>query len=130
MTHVHDDDLMLLAWGELEGPQAAIAEAHLTDCTACRDRLARLARSRAVLDWAATPRRRPLRWILAAGLAAAAVFAIVLVLPGRESAIESRWSPPDEWSATAGYIAGGATVVEIDARLTRLEQERYYEMPD
>jgi hypothetical protein len=36
------------------------------------------------------------------------------------------WPPPAVWSATAGYIAGGTTVVEIDVQLTRLEQERYY----
>ena len=31
--------------------------------------------------------------------------------------------------ATAGYIAGGPALVQIDSQLTRLEQERDYALP-
>ena len=40
------------------------------------------------------------------------------------------WTPTTTWSATAGYVAGGKAMVEIDAQLTLLEQERYYGLPN
>lgn len=133
MNHVHDDQLLLLAYGELPDAEAAQAELHLAACAPCRARLASLERPRVALDWAAARApRRPARWI-AAGLAAAAVFAALLLTrtgPPHGAAAERVWPPPAAWSATAGYIAGGADVLQIDAQLTRLEQERYHALPD
>ena len=126
MNHPHEDRLLLLAYGDLPEADAAEVEAHVAGCTTCHAALERLERARVALDWA-TPRRRPIRWI-AAGLAAAAVLAAVLLMRGGSHGLEP-WQPVHVWSPTAGYIAGGQPLVEIDAQLTRLEQERTYARP-
>jgi len=133
MSHPNDDQLLLLAYGELDSAATSPVEAHLAACPACRARLERLERARTMVEWTG-PRVRRLsrRWVVGLGLAAAAVLAAVLLVrvgsPANE--VDGGWSPPTVWSTTAGYIAGGATVVQIDAQLTRLEQERYYGLPD
>jgi len=126
MNHPHEDRLLLLAYGELPDGEAAQVEAHVASCGTCREDLERLERARVALDWA-VPERRPVRWI-AAGLAAAAVLAAVLFTRGGSHGLEP-WQPSHVWSPTAGYIAGGQPLVEIDAQLTRLEQERTYVRP-
>lgn len=132
MNHPTDDELLLLAYGELEA-RAADAEAHVADCPACQHRLAQLERARVALDVAlpARPPRRRLTWATAGfALAAAAVLAGVLITRSDASRDdERRWNPTTTWSATAGYVAGGKAVVDIDAQLTRLEQERFYARP-
>jgi hypothetical protein len=133
MSHLNDDTLLLLAYGELGEPEQRDAEAHLAACEPCRARLHRLERARVASEWAAPLARRLSRgWVAAIGLAAAAVLAAVYFMRAGTSVDEPGrgWSPPTAWSATAGYIAGGATVVQIDAQLTRLEQERYHVIPD
>lgn len=127
MNHPHEDRLLLLAYGELPDVDAADVEAHIATCGVCREQLERLERARVALDWAVPKERRPVRWI-AGALAAAAVLAAVLLT--RSGSDEQRtWQPAHVWSATAGYMAGGPSVVEIDAQLTRLEQERSYVRP-
>jgi len=131
MNHPNDDRLLLLAYGELPEADAAAAEVHLAACPVCRAHLERLERSRVALDVAMPrARRRATRWV-AAGLAAAAVLATVWLAgsPPHDD-VDKGWRPPAVWSATAGYVDGGRTMVEIDAQLTRLEQERYYGLPD
>jgi len=129
MTHPSNDELLLLAYGELPRESAAPIEAHVAACGDCRRELRALDSARAALDIAVTPRRR-LRWI-SLGLAAAAVLAgILLVRPKSEDGPRRGWSPTTEWSATAGYVAGGKAMVDIDAQLTRLEQERPYGFPE
>jgi hypothetical protein len=127
MNHPHEDRLLLLAYGELDEAEAAGVEAHVASCATCGAVLERLERARVALDWAVPERRRPVRW-LAAGVAAAAVLAAVLFSRGGSHGLEP-WQPSHVWSTTAGYIAGGQPLVEIDAQLTRLEQERTYVRP-
>jgi hypothetical protein len=127
MNHPQEDRLLLLAYGDLPAAEATELEAHVAACAVCGAALERLERARVALDWAVPERRRPARW-LAAGLAAAAVVAAVLLTRGGASTPET-WQPPHVWSTTAGYIAGGQPLVEIDAQLTRLEQERSYVRP-
>lgn len=127
MNHPHEDRLLLLAYGDLPEAEAAEVEAHVASCASCGAALERLERARVALDWAVPQRRRPVRWI-AAGLAAAALVAAV-VYARNTSEPRHPWQPPHVFSATAGYIAGGPSVVEIDAQLTRLEQERSYVRP-
>jgi len=127
MNHPHEDQLLLLAYGELAHGEATQVETHLATCDACRADLERLARARVALDWALPERRRPVRW-LAVGLAAAAVLAAVFFTRLGSRGPEP-WQPVHVWSPTAGYIAGGQPLVEIDAQLTRLEQERSYVLP-
>jgi anti-sigma factor RsiW len=130
MNHVHEDQLLLLAYGELAEGEAAATERHLAGCAECRARLTKLDRARVAYDWAAPQRRRtPGRWIAAGLVAAAAVLAVVVMRRAPTTSVDRGWPPPAVWSATAGYIAGGTTVVEIDAQLTRLEQERYHGLP-
>lgn len=125
MNHPHEDQLLLLAYGEL--PDAADLEAHLASCATCRDTFARLERSRVALDLAVPRARRPARWV-AAGLAAAAL--LVGVMLSREgSRPPQTWQPHQVWSSTAGYVAGGQPLITIDAELTRLEQERTHARP-
>lgn len=131
MTHPDDDDLLLLAYGDLEEPAAAELERHLAGCAPCRDRLLALERGRVTLELATERRLGPkTRWAAVAVFAAAAALAGIL-LNGRQSAHHqaSGWGQPLEWSATAGYVAGGKAVITIDAQLTRLEQGWSYGRP-
>jgi hypothetical protein len=139
MNHPHEDDLLLLAYGELDGAAVAEAERHLAACAPCRDQFLRLERGRVALEWTtwptAQPKRRATRWggrggaALTVLAAAAAVAAVVIARgPGRDDRPRA-WPERREWSATAGYIAGGRPVIAIDAQLTRLEQERSYARP-
>jgi len=127
MNHPQEDQLLLLAYSELPDAETTQVEAHVATCATCRDALERLERGRVALDWAVPERRRPVRW-LAVGLAAAAVLAAVFFTRLGSRGPEP-WQPVHVWSPTAGYIAGGQPLVEIDAQLTRLEQERSYVRP-
>ena len=132
MNHLNDDQALLFAYGELADHEQREAEAHLASCQPCRARLERLERARVASEWSGPRARRPSRRWFAIGLAAAAVLAAVFFMRAGQSVtpVERGWAPPMVWSATAGYIAGGASVVDIDAQLTRLEQERYHALPD
>jgi hypothetical protein len=131
MNHPTDDELLLLAYAELPGPRAADIESHVAACSRCGATLAELERGRVALDVALPVGRRAVnRWI-AVGLAAAAVLAaVVMTRQGPVRPPAEHWTPTTTWSATAGYVAGGSAMVEIDAQLTRLEQERYYGLPN
>ncbi len=129
MSHPHEDRLLLFAYGELPDRDAAELEGHLEGCASCRAQLERLERARVALDWARPPRRHTARWA-AVGLAAAAALVGVWLGTRPSGAVTDRgWPPPAVWSATAGYIAGGTALVQIDSQLTRLEQEPLYAIP-
>ena len=137
MNHPTEDQLLLLAYDELAEPLGSEIASHVTACPGCADRLAQLERARVALDVALPePRRLVARWAALGGLAAAAVVAGVLLTqtkpPGQAAARGGggAWNPTTMWSATAGYVAGGKTLVDIDAQLTRLEQERSYGFPN
>jgi transposase len=133
MNHPTEDELLLLAYHELPEPRAIAIESHLADCTGCAGQLKELERARVALD-VSVPDRRPrvVAWAALGALAAAAAIAGVLLIrtvPSHE-AVARGWNPTKVWSATAGYVAGGNAVVDIDAQLTRLEQERSYALPN
>lgn len=136
MIHPHEDDLLLLAYGELDETAAAELERHLKTCDSCRDQLIRLEQARAALSWTLSQQGRPARsmwrWVAVGALAAAAAVAGI-VLGGRpqqdEQSVVARWPQPLELSPTAGYLAGGKAVITIDEQLTRLERERSYGTP-
>jgi len=126
MNHPTDDQLLLLAYGEVPAPHTSEIETHIATCAVCAQQLARLERARVALEVALPKQPRPVaRWAALSGLAAAAVVAGVLLTrtnpPGPTAA--RGWNPTTMWSATAGYVAGGNAMVDIDAQLTRLEQE-------
>jgi hypothetical protein len=129
MNHPTEDQLLLLAYDELPEPQAKEIETHIAACAVCAQQLAQLERGRVALDFALPARRRR---VIVWALAAAAVLAGVLIMrsaaPGDAAA--HGWNPTTRWSATAGYVAGGNAMVDIDAQLTRLEQERSYALPN
>ena len=133
MTHPNDDTLLLRAYGELPGAQATALDSHVAACDACRTVLERLARARAALDDvlpAVTGRRARPDWT-AVALAVAAVLAGVLIIrPRPVPAVTTHWTPTTTWSMTAGYVTGGSAMNDIDAQLTRLEQERSYGFPN
>ncbi len=134
MNHPTEDDLLLLAYGDLPEPRVADLESHVAACSLCAEQLAGLERARVALDLAVTarPRRSAILWAAMAGGGALAVAAVLVVMlvPKASTSDEFRgWSPTTSWSATAGYVAGGKAMVEIDAQLTRLEQERFYGRP-
>lgn len=130
MNHPTEDQLLLLAYGELPGPRAAEIESHIAACRSCGAALTELERGRVALDAALPRRRSATRWI-AVALAAAALFAgVVVTTQGPTPNPTEHWTPTTTWSATAGYVAGGNAMVEIDAQLTRLEQERTYGLPN
>ncbi len=133
MNHPTDDQLLLLGYGELPSPDMSEIESHVAACSTCGDKLAHFERARVALDVALPKLRRPVaRWAVWGALAAAAVVGGVLIMraapPGDAAA--RGWNPTTMWSATAGYVAGGTAMVDIDARLTRLEQERSYALPN
>ncbi len=132
MTHPNEDQLLLLAYDELPEDQAVPIESHIDTCGACQHKLAQLERGRAALDLALPLRRRhaAIVWTTVA-LAAAAVIAGLLIT--RFAPVPDPvklWAPTTTWSATAGYVTGGKAMLDIDAQLTRLEQERYYGLPN
>lgn len=131
MNHPTEDELLLLAYGELPEERVTEIEGHVRGCSACRGGLARLERGRLALDLAITaPRRRPIVWVTV-GLSAAAVLAGLVINragPSRDPA--DRWTPTTSWSTTAGYVTGGKAMLVIDEQLTRLEQERRYGLPN
>jgi anti-sigma factor RsiW len=131
MNHPTEDQLLLLAYGELAEPHASAVESHIAACTVCAQQLSELERSRVALDLALPRRRRPAIALATLALAAAAgLAAIVISKAGPSRDPTGHWTPTTTWSATAGYVAGGKAMVEIDAQLTRLEQERYYGLPN
>ncbi len=130
MNHPTEDELLLLAYAELPGPRAAEIESHITACRACGATLADLEHGRVALDVALPQRRSASRWVAIALAAAAVLAGVVMMRPGPARDPTERWTPTTTWSATAGYVAGGKAMVEIDAQLTRLEQERYYGLPN
>ncbi len=130
MNHPTEDELLLLAYGELADHGAAAVESHTAGCPACQGALARLERARVALDGAMPVRRRPVAvWTGFAVAAAAALAGVLINEPSPSRGARDGWSPTTTWSATAGYVAGGKAMVEIDAQLTRLEQEQYYGRP-
>lgn len=130
MNHPTVDELLLLAYDELPEHRATPVEAHLDACGACQEKLAQLERGRVALDLATPSRhRRAVVWATV-GLAAAAVLAVVVIRSEPSVPSTEHWTPTMTWSATAGYVAGGKALIDIDARLTRLEQERYRGLPN
>ncbi len=132
MNHPTEDQLVLLAYDELAEPLVCEIESHVAACAACADQLAQLERARVALDVALPERRRPVVvWVALGALAAAAAVAGLLFTRAPSSDAARRgWNPTKVWSATAGYVAGGNVMVDIDAQLTRLEQERSYGVPN
>jgi hypothetical protein len=134
MNHPQEDNLLLLAYGELDPMAAAEVERHVASCAECHERFLRLERGRVALEWTTTApartRRHVARWVALTALAAAAAVAAILLTGGPSSDERPRrWPEQRDWSATAGYIAGGQPLIAIDAQLTRLEQERSYARP-
>jgi anti-sigma factor RsiW len=136
VTDIHPsaDELLLFGYGELPEPRSAEVEVHVARCATCHAQVLELERGRVLADWAlgTALRRRRRSVALWAGLtlAAAAVLAAVLIgRPGSSRGADDGWRPTTTWSATAGYVAGGKAMVEIDAQLTRLEQEKSYGRP-
>jgi len=127
MSHPTNDELLLLAYGELAREAAAGIESHVANCVECRRELATLERARVALTVATPTKRAPL-WI-ALTLAAAAVLAGVVITKSGVRDQPDHWTPTTTWSATAGYVAGGSAMIDIDAQLTRLEQELPHARP-
>lgn len=132
MNHPTGDQLLLLAYGDLPELHTIEIESHVAVCTECAHQLAQLERGRVALDMALPARRRrpAIVWGTLALAAAAVLAAVVIPKAGTPRAATERWTPTTTWSATAGYVAGGQAMMEIDAQLTRLERERYYGLPN
>jgi len=132
MNHPHPDELLLFANGELAELRIVKIASHVATCVPCRDALTQLERALGALAGGVPRRTRALNHpVLWAGFAlgAAAVLAVVLIRQPAESHPGPGWTPTSTWSATAGYVAGGKALMDIDAQLTRLEQESYYGRP-
>lgn len=128
MNHSTNDELLLLAYGELPEPAAGQIEAHVATCLACQAQLAGFERARVALDVALPARRRSARiWLALA--AAAALAGVVMSRPAPTRDRAEHWTSTTTWSATAGYVTDRA-MVEIDVQLTRLERERSYGLPN
>ena len=135
MNHPHPDALLLFASGELTEPRMTDVASHVQTCAPCRDMLTQLDQSLVALGeaWAPAPPGRSRSIARSAvwggvALAAAAALAVVFTRPSSE-APRAGWAPTTTWSRTAGYMAGGTALLDIDAQLTRLEQESHYARP-
>jgi ribosomal protein L34E len=121
MTHVSDEQLVLLAYDEAEVAWRDQALAHVADCADCRERLDRLERTRAAVEVAVpVASRRVGRRVAFAALAAAAVVAAVMLRPTAPVA-------PTTTLALPRYVA--PELAPIDSILTGLEQQRTYANP-
>lgn len=134
MNHPHADELLLFASGELEEQRLVSLASHVSICATCQQELAQFERSLLALEPQPRKQRKAperTRSVVWAGVAlgAAAALALVLLKQAETSHPRPGWSPTQQWSATAGYMAGGTTLTDIDAQLTRLEQEHYYGRP-
>lgn len=130
MNHPSGDELVLLTYGQLPESVAGELESHVAVCPECHEQLARLDRARVALDVAMPVRRRGVTVWTGFAIAAAAVLAGVLIsAPSPSRGSIDGWGPTTTWSATAGYVAGGKAVADIDAQLTQLEQEWPYGRP-
>jgi hypothetical protein len=140
MNHPNPDELLLFASGELLEPRMTELVAHVTACAPCRHELAQLDQSLVALggSWGEPRRARRIGRSAVWGgvaLAAAAALAVVFIRqpdesePGGAGGARAGWTPMTTWSANAGYVAGGKALVDIDAQLTRLEQEPHYARP-
>ncbi len=130
MNHPTEDQLLLLAYGELPEPHANEIETHIAACAVCAQQLAQLERGRVALDVALPARRRRVIVWGTVALAAAVLAAVTILKSGPSRDPTERWTPTTTWSTTAGYVTGGKVMVDIDAQLTRLEQERSYGFPN
>lgn len=133
MNHPHADELLSFAAGEQDELRTAQIASHVAGCAACRGAVAHIDESLSALD-VAWPRRartlaRPAVWAGFALTAAATVAAVLIRQPPPQTRPADAWMPTTSWSATAGYVAGGKALVDIDAQLTRLEQESSYARP-
>ena len=132
MNHPHPDELLLFASGELLEPRMTELASHLSACATCGRELARLDQSLVALGAGWSRRSRIARSAIWSGvaLAAAAALAVVIIRqPDDPERARAGWTPMTTWSANAGYVAGGKALVDIDAQLTRLEQEPHYARP-
>ena len=130
MSHPTEDELLLLAYGELPAPHANEIETHIAACAVCAQQLAQLERGRVALDVALPARRRRVIVWGTVALAAAVLAAVTILKSGPSRDPTERWTPTTTWSTTAGYVTGGKAMADIDAKLTRLERERYYGLPN
>ena len=130
MNHPTEDQLLLLAYGELPEPHANEIETHIAACAVCAQQLAQLERGRIALDVALPARRRRVIVWGTVALAAAVLAAVTILKSGPSRDPTERWTPTTTWSTTAGYVTGGKAMADIDAQLTRLERERYYGLPN
>jgi len=133
MNHPTDDELLLLVYDELPEPRGVELESHVAGCLVCQATLAELEHGRVALDVARPVHRRPrpvMLWATAALAAAAVIAGVIVTRSGPSRDAPAHWTPTTTWSATAGYVTGGKTMVDIDVQLTRLEQERYYGLPN
>ena len=132
MNHPHPDELLLFASGELLEPRMTELASHLSACATCEHELAQLDQSLIALGAGWSRRSRIARSAIWSGvaLAAAAALAVVVIRqPDDPERAQAGWTPMTTWSANAGYVAGGKALVDIDAQLTRLEQEPHYARP-
>ena len=122
---------MLLAYGE--APRASDLESHLVVCESCQTTLAEIERGRIALDLTVPTgryRRVGADWAAIAIAAAAVVAGLLVTRPRPMHEARPHWAPTTTWSMTAGYITGGSATMDIDAQLTRLERERYHDLPN
>lgn len=133
MNHPSDDELLLLVYEELPESRAGEVEAHLIACAICNERFVRNARGRVATEWSLQTgaRARAVRWVsVATGLATAALIAAILLTGHRANEEPAGvWPRTLEWSANAGYFAGGRAVIVIDGQLKQLEQGWSYGRP-
>ena len=140
--HLTDDELVLHYYGEMSDAAEGKACAHLDECAACRDNLARLQRVMSAIDatpipepdawfeqrtWArlepaltASERRRPwqLPWRAIAWGAAAALVVIAAFIAGQ---FTSRPAPPVQSASAPAVMPERVLLVDLGDHLDRTE---------
>jgi hypothetical protein len=123
MTHAHDDALLLLAYGDLDGAERDAVTRHVAECADCRARFGALERARAAVDWslADEPRRSRRRTAAIVGMMSLAAALAAFFFTARPS------QAPPLALLVPRYASPG--LAPIDSMLTRLEQEPTHAIP-
>ena len=125
MTHATDDDLLLLAYGDLDGVERDAVTRHVAACAECRERFEALVHARTAVDWSLADEPRRARRRTAAILAMmslAAALAALLFTPRPTARSPLALTVPVPRYASSG-------LAPIDSMLTRLEQEPTHAIP-
>ena len=105
MNHPTEDELLLLAYGELPDLRAAEIDSHAAACRMCQEKLAQLERGRVALNIAVPAgRRKAIVWATLALAAAAGLAGMLIIKSGPSRDPGARWTSTTTRCEPSGRI--------------------------